>query len=231
MRQASYGARRQGAACGGRHWQRALRNGPGASAAGNRGDDADFVSIQERSLLVLQKADVFLIDVHVDETAHGAVFIQQPLLDARIARLQLRDGGADVPGGDFDNFLIVGQLSQGRRNSYFGCHNQMLTVVLLSASSSASNSRKLGRISRMRPAWPVTASSVFSPLPVMQSTAASLAEIFPEAISFLATPTVTPPAVSAKMPSVSASSLIASRISSSVTSSAALAVSFITLKA
>ena len=71
----------------------------------------------------------------------------------------------------------------------------------------------------------------FKPLPVIQRTAESFRGILPDAMSFCATPTVTPPAVSAKMPSVSANSLMASRISSSVTSSAAPFVSRITFSA
>ena len=50
------------------------------------------------------------------------------------------------------------------------------------------------------------ASIVFRPLPVMQTTVVSLGLMYPFSISFLVTPVVTPPAVSVKIPSVSASS-------------------------
>jgi len=60
---------------------------------------------------------------------------------------------------------------------------------------------------------------VFSPCPVMQSTTDSFAGILPVAMSFFAQATVTPPAVSEKMPSVSASSRMPSMISSSEASS------------
>ena len=43
-------------------------------------------------------------------------------------------------------------------------------------------------------AWPTTASSVFKPLPAMQRTSEPFAGILPEAMSSLATPTVTPSA-------------------------------------
>src|SRR5260370_725670 len=64
------------------------------------------------------------------------------------------------------------------------------------------------------------ASVVFKPLPVMQTTVVSSGLMRFCAISFFATPAVTPPAVSVKMPSVSASSLMAFTISGSEMSSA-----------
>ena len=57
------------------------------------------------------------------------------------------------------------------------------------------------------------ASVVFRPLPVMHTTVVSSDRMRPCAMSFCVTPVVTPPAVSAKMPSVSASRLMASTIS------------------
>ena len=74
-------------------------------------------------------------------------------------------------------------------------------------------------MTRGSPTFPASASWVLRPWPVMQSTALSFLGILPVAMSFLAQATVTPPAVSAKMPVVSARSLIPSTISSSVQSS------------
>ena len=70
------------------------------------------------------------------------------------------------------------------------------------------------------PILPATASWVLRPFPVTQMTSDSFRPIFPAWASFRATATVTPPAVSVKIPSVRANSLIASTISSSVTASA-----------
>src|ERR1035437_2479444 len=100
-----------------------------------------------------------------------------------------------------------------------------------SCASSASNSRRLGLHSRGLPYGSCTASSVFNPLPVTQMTAEESRGILPDAMSFFATPTVTPPAVSAKMPSVSGIVLVGWGISWSVTASAAALVSRITLSA
>ena len=63
------------------------------------------------------------------------------------------------------------------------------------------------------------ASWVFRPLPVMQMTVEPSRSILPCSISFWATARVTPPAVSAQIPSVSARSFMASTIASSSTSS------------
>ena len=63
---------------------------------------------------------------------------------------------------------------------------------------------------------PTSGSCVFIPLPVMQmTTGPSSLPIWPPAISLSAAPSVTPPAVSVKIPSVSASSRMAATISSS----------------
>ena len=61
----------------------------------------------------------------------------------------------------------------------------------------------------VRPAS-ATASSVLRPSPVLIATVSVDGSSSPFSTSFLSTPTVTPPAVSAKMPSVRASSRIAS---------------------
>ena len=57
---------------------------------------------------------------------------------------------------------------------------------------------------------------VLRPLPVMQTTTGSSRPMRPSATSFRVAARVTPPAVSAKIPSVRARSSIASTISSSV---------------
>ena len=64
-----------------------------------------------------------------------------------------------------------------------------------------------------------TASSVFRPSPVMTSTTRSPAPMSPRSASLASTAVVTPPAVSVKMPVVSASRRMPSRISWSVTES------------
>src|SRR6185369_91870 len=77
----------------------------------NGGDDADFVTVFQSGLLVLQKANIFFVDVHVDEPPHRAGFVHQPFFDAGVTGLQLADGFTHGAGGDLDDFFVVGQFS------------------------------------------------------------------------------------------------------------------------
>src|SRR5258708_36034846 len=94
-------------------------------AARDRWDDADFVAILQRSLLVLQKADIFLVDVNVDETAHIAFVVHQAFPDSRKAGLELGDGFADGGSRDLNHLFVVGKLAQWTGDSNFLWHNQM----------------------------------------------------------------------------------------------------------
>ena len=98
--------------------------------SGDGGNDADFVAIFERRLLVLQKANVFLVHINIHEPAHFAFFIDQTFLDAGIAGLQFDDGGANGGGFDLHNFLVVGQFAQRSWNSYFFCHKLIMQFTV-----------------------------------------------------------------------------------------------------
>jgi len=91
-------------------------------AAGDGGDDADFVAVLERRLAVFEEADVLLVDIDVDEAAHLAFFIHETFLDAGEARLQFDDRLADGGGVDFDQILVVGQLAERRGDADFFWH-------------------------------------------------------------------------------------------------------------
>src|SRR5262249_28160529 len=86
-------------------------------------------------------------------------------------------------------------------------------------STNGSNSSSDGLITTGLASSPVTASCVFRPLPVMQITISSSRGIRPCSSNLRVTAKVTPPAVSAQIPSVLPRSTIASAISSSLTSS------------
>ena len=75
------------------------------------------------------------------------------------------------------------------------------------------------------PTESATASRVFRPMPVLMTTVSSEVSSWPVSTSFFSTPTVVPPAVSVKMPSVRASSRMPSRTASSSMSSTAPPVS------
>jgi len=85
----------------------------------------------------------------------------------------------------------------------------------------AVNAAYVGSIVAAGPTRSLTASRVFRPMPVLITTVSSSGSSCPVSTSLRSTPTVVPPAVSVKMPSVRASSRIPSRTSSSPMSSTA----------
>ena len=56
-------------------------------ASRDRRDDADFVAVFERRLAIFEEADVLLVHIDVDESAHLAFFIHEAFLDAGKTRL------------------------------------------------------------------------------------------------------------------------------------------------
>ena len=64
----------------------ALREGP----AGDRRNDKNFIAILEGVLLVAEEADVFLVDVEVDEAAHLSLLVAQMRPQGRKAGLRCR---------------------------------------------------------------------------------------------------------------------------------------------
>ena len=103
-------------ALGGMRWAGVAWSG---SAAGDCRDDADFIAVFDRRLLIFKKSDVLFVDVNIDEPPHCPGVIEQALLDARIAGLQLGDGRADGPGVDLNEFLVIGQFAEWSRDLTF----------------------------------------------------------------------------------------------------------------
>src|SRR4029079_2126033 len=121
---------------------------------------------------------------------------------------------ADGRAGDLHLALAVGRGAELGRDLHGDWHQAATScdsnsLSKLSRSGSISCIRKVSRV----------ASKVFSPSPVRYTTTRSPAAISPRSASLRKTPTVTPPAVSVKIPVVSASRRIPSRISSSSTAS------------
>src|SRR5205814_668703 len=169
------------------------------------------VALLHRRVEVLQEADVLGADEDVHEPAHRAGVVADALLDAGVALLQLGDQLADGAAGGGDLLLALGQLAErgGDADGGDGC-----------SSIRCSNALNVGGMLGPASASPSSASWVLSPLPVMQTTVGSPRPMRPSATRRRHAATVTPPAVSVKMPSVAASSRIASRISSSLTAAA-----------
>src|SRR5260221_5807464 len=95
------------------------------SSAGDRRDDADFIAVFQFGLLVFKATDVFLVYVHVDESADRAGVVQQPFLEPGIAGLELGDHALNGGSVHFHNFLVVSQLPQWSGYSYFFGHKSV----------------------------------------------------------------------------------------------------------
>ena len=74
-------------------------------------NDGHFIAILQRSLTVLEEADVFFVHIDVDETANFPGFVDQSFFDSRVLSLEGFDGGTDCCCFDFDDFGLVGELS------------------------------------------------------------------------------------------------------------------------
>src|SRR5262245_38790479 len=88
----------------------------GARAAGYRRDDADLVLLSDRGVFFLQVADVFVVDVDVDETAQLTVGVEEVFPQVRKLRGQFIERLADLRRFDRDRRLAPGVLAQSRRN-------------------------------------------------------------------------------------------------------------------
>lgn len=96
-------------------------------ASRNRRNDADFIAVLQRRVLVLQKADVLFVDVNVHKAAHFAFVIDEPFLDAGKLALQFRDRFADGFGIDLHEFLFVREFPKRSWNANFDCHNSVIS--------------------------------------------------------------------------------------------------------
>src|SRR5258705_5588395 len=100
---------------------RAMGSGSGrfrSATAGDGGDDGDLVARLERGLGALEKADVFLVDVEVDEAADLTAIVNEALLEARVLLLEVLDEAAHGVGGRLHLRLALGERAERRRNSY-----------------------------------------------------------------------------------------------------------------
>src|SRR3954454_9149957 len=183
------------------------------SAAGDGGDDADRRAVRRRRLQSLGEAHVVLADVDVDEPTQLAVVVEDACPDAGVLGVELvEELGQGRRAVDRDLRLTAGQRAQDRRHPHGHSHY---------ASPASRNDSNDALIVAVGCATGATASSVFSPSPVLRITVSASGSSRPDASSLRSVATVTPPAVSANTPSVRASSWIPSTISSSLTSAIA----------
>ena len=94
--------------------------------AGHRRDDADRVAGLERRLILLQVADVFVVDVDVDEAAQLAFVVEQMLLQAAKPRRQVCKQLADGRAVELDDVELVGERTQRCGNVDFDGHVRLV---------------------------------------------------------------------------------------------------------
>src|SRR5689334_5865148 len=185
---------------------------PGESAAaGDGGDDRHLAAVLDGGLQAVGEADVVVVDVDVHEAAQLAGLVEHPGLDPRVRRVERIQhlGQRRALGGHLGDALGVGPEDGRNANTHTHCR-----PAFTKASYDA------GMVT-FGPTRSATASSVLSPSPELMITVSASGSSWPVAISFFSVATVTPPAVSAKTPSVRASSWMPSTTSSSETSSIA----------
>jgi hypothetical protein len=81
-----------------------------AAAAGDGGDYQDLVIVFEVIFLVAEEADVFFVDIEVDEAADLAVFAAEVLAEGRELVLDLGDQFRKIGGRGRDFADVVGVL-------------------------------------------------------------------------------------------------------------------------
>ena len=96
-----------------------------ADAAGDRRDDAQRVAGLHRRLLAIEVADVFVVQVDVDEAAQLALVVVEVLLQPFVSRRQLSEQLADGGAVDFDDVLLAGEGPKGRGDIDLGGHSQI----------------------------------------------------------------------------------------------------------
>src|SRR5690606_26050736 len=203
--------------------------GPCSAAAGDRRDDRHLDALRGLGVQAVGEPDVLVAHVDVDEAADGAAVVEDAGLDARVVGLQV--GQHLLEGGPLGRHLglPLGVGAQNGRNADTDAHRCGLLGSFRrggrngsapQSSPASLKARSDGLIVAVTPV-PDTALSVLRPSPVFSTTVSASGSSVPAASSLRSTPVVTPPAVSAKMPSVRASSRIESTISGSLTCSTA----------
>src|SRR5665213_2012989 len=195
--------------------------------ARNRRDQHHLIAILERVRIAAQKTNVLIVHIDIDEPP------QLPILVLHIRRergklyIEFRQQTWQVCRIRLKRFQAIRMPRERGRQSHLDAHrappassNSSSSTQPSKARMYASNAASFGFTGTDSSNRPSSASVVFKPFPVMQTTVVSSEEIRPCAYSRAVTAVVTPPAVSVKMPSVSASSCIPATISTSETSSA-----------
>src|SRR5437870_6841505 len=190
----------------------------GSTAPGDGGNDRDLIAVLERRLLRLEEPDVLLVHVDIDEAPQLTRLVHEPFLQPGELALQVLHETLHRVALGLDLGVALRERAERGRDSYEHRHaRSSYTAWDLRSASARSKADSDGLMFTWASRRPWSASGVLRPLPVMQMTIDSVLWMTPVSMSFRVAATVTPPAVSVKMPSVRASTSIPSTISSSAT--------------
>src|SRR3990170_6454225 len=191
-------------------------------AAGHRGDDRHVRLVLQRRGQPLQEADVLVVHKDVDEGVHGTLPVHEARTNPGELPFQVIHDFHQGRPRSMHDAGVLRQRAQRRRNPDSGhavpprqyavpdgvrtisSWPRAVTSASMIRSSTRSKSRRPGLILIAGARAPSIASTVFSPVPVMYATMTSSGAKTPRTASARRTATVTPPAVSVKIPSVSA---------------------------
>src|SRR6266542_45385 len=103
--------------------------------ARHRWNDADGVAGRDRRLLFLQVANVFVIQIHIDEASQLALFVVEMRFETRMLSREVREQLADRCAVGFDGFLLIRVRPERCRNQnscrrHSACPHQNWTGLL-----------------------------------------------------------------------------------------------------
>src|ERR1700735_510919 len=102
-------------------------------AAGDRGDEEDAVAFFQRARLAAEEADVFFVEVDVEELADLAGLVADVLGEVREASGQLGEGCRYGGAGTVDFWGAVGEAAEcGGNFDCYAHHFSLRTTSLLS---------------------------------------------------------------------------------------------------
>src|ERR1035437_4085349 len=98
-----------------------LSSGPfSVRPSGDGGDQRERVGVGGRGGVLAEVADVFVVEVDVDEAAQFAFIVEDLLAQIGVLGGERGEYFAHGGAGDGDGILLRGELTQRRRDQYFG---------------------------------------------------------------------------------------------------------------
>src|SRR5216117_4429608 len=183
------------------------------SAPRDRRDDRHLVAVLDGGREAAAEPHVFVVQIEVDERIGPSLLVAEPGRQSGVARGDIGHGLAQRPAGRLDRPGATGVGGEHRWQIQRDGH-------VRSSSTRVVTSRSRGAMTGASGTAPCTASSVFKPWPVTQSTTSSWGSSRPARARARALAAVTPPAVSANTPVSSARKRIPRTSSGSLTAAA-----------